>query len=616
MKLAAIVLENFRGYRSRTRIELADLTALIGKNDSGKSTIFEALEIFFNDGKIEQSDSCAYGEEKKVRIGCVFKVKDMPIVIDAKAATTLDAEHLLNRDGELEIIKEWDTANKAPRERLYAVALHPVNQGAKDLLTLKISELKDRFKEVGANANGVKLTTSWQIRNAIRAACEPLELVESFVPLEKEDGKEIWDELKKELPLFALFRSDRPSQDGDGEVQDPLKFAISEALRELAPELERITAAVRDRATEVAERTLEKLKEIDGNLAVELKPFFKADPKWDVFKIGLVGESGIPINKRGSGVRRLILLSFFRAEAERKRAQKKAVNVIYAIEEPETSQHPLNQRLLVGALKDLASDEHVQVLVTSHTPGLAGLLPSESLRRVRKAADGTSTVAPCSEEDLADIAGELGILPDRRVQVLVCVEGPNDIEFLERISSKLKLADPEIISFLSEHRVALLPLGGGTLKHWVAKRYLRNLHIPEVHFYDRDDLVPPKYQEACDAVNALGDGSWAVISSKREMENYLHRDAISALDGIDVPVADDDDIPLMVAKALHQRSESEVSWDDVARDDKKLADKVGRAKKRLNTVAADCMTFDMLKERDPNDEFVGWLRRISAMLVA
>ena len=33
----------------------------------------------------------------------------------------------------------------------------------------------------------------------------------------------------------------------------------------------------------------------------ELKPFFRADPKWDVFKFGLVGDNDIPINKRGSG---------------------------------------------------------------------------------------------------------------------------------------------------------------------------------------------------------------------------------------------------------------------------------------------------------------------------
>src|SRR5690606_18413143 len=147
-----------------------------------------------------------------------------------------------------------------------------------------------------------------------------------------------------------------------------------------------------------------------SHLAEELKPFFRTDPRWGVFKFGLAGDNGIPVNKRGSGVRRLILLNFFRAEAERRRAEKGALNVIYAIEEPETSQHPHNQRLLVQALKDLSSDGNTQVLLTSHTPNLAGLLPSESLRYVRKETKGAASVSQCSESDLGTIANELGVL--------------------------------------------------------------------------------------------------------------------------------------------------------------------------------------------------------------
>ena len=47
--------------------------------------------------------------------------------------------------------------------------------------------------------------------------------------------------------------------------------------------------------------------------------------KWvDVFKsVSIAGDEDIPINKRGSGIKRLILLNFFRAEAERRRAERK-----------------------------------------------------------------------------------------------------------------------------------------------------------------------------------------------------------------------------------------------------------------------------------------------------
>jgi putative ATP-dependent endonuclease of the OLD family len=616
LKLAAVILENFRGYNQSTRIEIDDLTAFIGKNDVGKSTILEALEIFFNDGKLERGDACVHGTGTTISIGCAFNNLPAEIVLDAAAHTSLAAEHLLNEKGELEIVKEWDSLAKTPKESVCAAALHPTNVDAADLLALKNTDLKARVKKLGIDEANVNLTINGSMRQAIRDACKPLTLERKQLPLDKEDAKKVWDQLKPQLPMYALFRSDRPSQDGDEEIQNPLNFAITQALKEMADDLKKIEDAVRLRAVDVANRTLAKLNEMDSRLASELKPFFKADPKWNVFKFGLMGDNDIPINKRGSGVRRLILLNFFRAEAERRRTEKGALSVIYAIEEPETSQHPDNQRLLVQALKELAVDDNTQVLVTSHTPGLAGLLPSESLRYVRKQDDGTAAVSHCNDYDLAVIANELGVLPDRRVQTLVFVEGTNDIEFLERISAMLKPALADAVDFTNDNRVALVPLGGGSLKQWVAKHYLRNLNLPEVHIYDRDDATPPKYQPECNAVNARGGGSWAVITAKRELENYLHNDAIAeGMPGITVAFTDTCDVPLIVAKLVHESSGGSKPWADVLADDKDLAEKIRRAKKRLNRDAAGKMTTARLAKSDASGEIQGWLKRIHAMLV-
>ena len=48
MKLEKLILKNFRSYSSIVEIPISNLTTLIGKNDIGKSTILEALEIYFN----------------------------------------------------------------------------------------------------------------------------------------------------------------------------------------------------------------------------------------------------------------------------------------------------------------------------------------------------------------------------------------------------------------------------------------------------------------------------------------------------------------------------------------------------------------------------------------
>ena len=51
MKVHSLKLKNFRGYKDEINIAFDDLTVFVGKNDIGKSTILEALDIFFNEGK-------------------------------------------------------------------------------------------------------------------------------------------------------------------------------------------------------------------------------------------------------------------------------------------------------------------------------------------------------------------------------------------------------------------------------------------------------------------------------------------------------------------------------------------------------------------------------------
>ena len=51
MKISQVKISNFRGYKDETVIEFNDLTVFVGKNNVGKSTVLEALDIFFNEGK-------------------------------------------------------------------------------------------------------------------------------------------------------------------------------------------------------------------------------------------------------------------------------------------------------------------------------------------------------------------------------------------------------------------------------------------------------------------------------------------------------------------------------------------------------------------------------------
>lgn len=83
---------------------------------------------------------------------------------------------------------------------------------------------------------------------------------------------------------------------------------------ELQRTLNSVAEVVEEKLKEVSGRTLEKLREMDPEVASSLNPVIPtADKlKWaDVFKsVSITGDGDIPINKRGSGVKRLILLNF------------------------------------------------------------------------------------------------------------------------------------------------------------------------------------------------------------------------------------------------------------------------------------------------------------------
>jgi len=87
MRVDQVILHNFRAYTAETRFDLDDLTALVGKNDAGKSTVLEALEIFFNSDqiKIESADACVKSSDKQVTIGCVFSQFPELLTIDVQA---------------------------------------------------------------------------------------------------------------------------------------------------------------------------------------------------------------------------------------------------------------------------------------------------------------------------------------------------------------------------------------------------------------------------------------------------------------------------------------------------------------------------------------------------
>lgn len=619
MKLKSMTVANFRCYKDPLTVTFAELTTLVGRNDAGKSTLLDALDVFFNEKALDKNDAAKGGAAKSVTVTCVFEQLPGALILDETAPTSLSDEHLLNADGDLEVTKIYNCSIEKPKlSSIRLRAVHPSADKLKDLLALKLDELKARAEEVGVDMTTVNKTVKRDLRSAIRVKVGQLEsapcdlLVGGDGVDEKGNAVKLWDGLKAALPLFALFKSDRQSSDQDAEAQDPLKSAIREAVAAKATELQAVMTFVEQEVKKVADLTLKKLKEMDAAVAATLDPKFEK-PNWStLIKASITGDDEIPLNKRGSGVRRLILLNFFRAKAERIEREKGAQSTIYAVEEPETSQHPHNQRLLMRALQQLAIGND-QVIVTTHTPTLARALPSASLRFLSRDANGVRSIAIGGADAVNKaIADSLGVLPDHTVKAFIVVEGIHDITFIKSLCRMFRshgtpVPDLEAKELTGE--VVFVPSGGaGNLALWSSR--LHALNRPEFHLYDRDapSGAPSKHQAKVDAVNQRP-GCKAVSTSKNEMENFVHHSAINACAqalqlacNLTAPFGADDDVPALLTTELNLHAPANAKWGP------------NKVKAWLADTVVPAMDAQMIVQIDPAGEMRGWLADIELML--
>ena len=612
MKLKKLLLKNFRGYDEIIVPFDESFSVIIGKNDIGKSTILDALEIFFNNEtiKIEIDDCRKQCTKKEITIQVSFSVdKEKEYTVDT-VPTNIGKEYLLDKEGFLTVKKTWDCSKEKITASCLSTAIISYYPKVFDvpLITEKITDLRKRLDGYSdlLNVSEIKKNTSSSIRQSIYSVVRMDQFAEVEIPIDKEDGKKIYDSIKQDFPLFFLFQADRENRDSDKEVQDPLKAITKSAISELRSELERLEQQIRQKAEEIGNQTLEKLNEMNSEIANVLSPEITTK-SWDtLFSFSFNSDDGIPINKRGSGVRRLILLNYFRAEAERK--TKSDSNVIYAIEEPETSQHPDWQVELFNALIELSKRDNTQVITTTHSPSLAGLTFPKNILFIRK-MNGRISIETGSEDNMEAICQTLGVLPDINIKtidigikVIVCVEGPTDVEFLESISAVFGF------DLRNNHQVMTIPLGGGTLKYWVNRNYLRKINKAEVHIYDND---VEEYKLVANEINKR-ERAKAFITQYYEIENYIHPDIIGEMYPVTDPFFDksgdwvttwkDMDIPKNLSTFL-KRKKSEGN-------SKIKNEGESSIKNVFSEVGSKKMTVEMFKELNAYEEVKSWFDEV------
>lgn len=190
------------------------------------------------------------------------------------------------------------------------------------------------------------------------------------------------------------------------------------------------------------------------------------------------------------------------------------------------------------------------MILTTHVPALAGLVPVDSIRFVdTDVATGLPRVRSGTDEVLREAAEALGVLPTAIRQgredpnfpkVAVCVEGYTDECAFRSLAKVLGDAGQLPLGF-DLARIFWVSGGGSGLHAWVERRYLDALNIPQIYIVDSDKTaaggaVKEATLKLAQTIRDQGNGQ-VIILTKREIENYLHSAAIGRATGDSVDFA-------------------------------------------------------------------------------
>jgi len=496
MKLKTLTLKNFKAYKN-AKFNFDEICLIVGKNDAGKSTVLHALNLFFNPKEAKKVDLMYKNKEEVTEaavLECSFNfVDEEEINLGGEDKDiSITETNLLDREGSFTLgcIYTESSLSKSPfvSERYivchnydissfeWAIGKSTLEQMNKKELDLAIKALNiSKPDTVDGREN------HWK-RNALVAHLLSNGQTKSDIKIYLGDKKdERLSPIIEKFPQFKLFSNDKANSIDDKEnsavIENEIKSIIADHMKS---ELDAINLKMHKAMEEKLQGLNDTYHHFFGFLGQDNFKLKDGAPKIDFKSNGIIDNKGLSIENRGSGFRRLALLSLHLSSHQ----EEEYKNIIFAIEEPETSQNPHNQKGIIEAINKLR-EKGSQIIITTHSPSMAKEFSGDNIKYSVVNNDGlesknlTSDNHFSSQEEMFDeIINLLGILPFDTAgkKLLIFVEGVHDCALLNRIEKDI---------FGSEE-ILFIPVGGNTsMKSHIALNHFKAFRLPYGGFLDK-----------------------------------------------------------------------------------------------------------------------------------
>ncbi|MDU1905563.1 MAG: AAA family ATPase [Dysgonomonas sp.] len=552
MKITKIIIEDFKGIRDKTTIIANDFNCIVGKNDIGKSTILQALDIFLNDKSPSSEDKNINANSDNITIELFFEIGDIQITIDDAILTTFKDEELLDENGFLVIKKVWNVSKKTPKTEWYI--RRKIYSDDTDFLFLKepaLIKLCNNLNIPTSKGNNEEYNNV-EKRRKLRDLYQANQYAFSFGYTQLQTTgqtreKNIVDILKNLLPSFEYFRADSSLSESDSSIQ---RYFRDKALGALKNEID--TNDLEETIRDQIGKSLQKITALINSVVTDEEQI-TASVEFDWSRLittsfkSSTDNANIPLSSRGDGFRRITMMSYFEMLAEEKNQEN---NVIYGFEEPETFLHPETQKLLFDKLINLSKADY-QIFTTTHSPIIVSRADTNSIIFINR-VDNIYKVIQHQDINIETIVDELGIKPNDElikiydnIKALLLVEGKDDViafSHVARIYKQQNLIEKDFI----ESGIHILPIGGcGSIQNWTNLNIITNLNKPFYIVLDSDKTSERSISKTRITLTNIGyrENQDFQLTRKREIENYIPDVYFHSLDApIDISYGDWDDV--------------------------------------------------------------------------
>jgi len=461
MYISKIEIENYRGIKEKEEINLSKFTSIIGKNDSGKSIILNAIASFLDIKNYPIVENDFNDLNNPINIRITFYDEYMQEILLKHFKSKLKKDVGLNDfiesisfNNKLTIIKQINTAGK--KFTYERIIIRDFEENDFSLLYAKseqeLLELIKKYK-IYIPVEGKGKNSKIEKIKYIKKHCidRGFKIIERKV----EDSYKILSL----LPSVELFEADYGLR-----VDTSFKTQTVSEIMDLFDNKNKDFLKIEEEITNEMNKEAQSIQKYMNEYAPIKKVSLEPNITWkDAIKSVNVNfqfendDKMIPMTHKGTGYRRLFMVARFRYLAEK----QKGNNIIYLIEEPETFLHPGLQNDLLNALLEIS--ENNQVIITTHSPVFAGATNIDAIVLCKKEEQSKyylSLNASNKREFILNVAEELGIRPYYNLrdsyEKILFVESKNDIEFFNIICEKLLN-----IPLKNNEKVLALPFGGG-----------------------------------------------------------------------------------------------------------------------------------------------------------